>query len=75
MTHGTVKYINVKEGYGFITVDEVGPYAFFRYQTAQGTVFETISEDQEVEFEIAQGPLGPCPKDVRPLGCPVRTLH
>lgn len=75
MPQGTVKFINVKEGYGFIAVDDVGPYAFFRDQTAQGTVFETITEEQQVEFEITQGPMGPHPENIRPLGCPARILH
>lgn len=75
MTHGKVKFINIKEGYGFIAVDDIGPYAFFRYQTAQGTDFEAITEEQQVEFEITQGPMGPHPENIRPLGCSARTLH
>jgi CspA family cold shock protein len=75
MTQGTVKFINVKEGYGFIAVDDNGPYAFFRDQTAQGTAFETFTQEQLVEFEITQGPMGPRPQNIRPLGCSGRTLH
>jgi cold shock protein len=75
MTQGTVKFINLKEGYGFITVDDKGPYAFFRYQTALGTEFETFTQEQQVEFEITQGPMGPHPQNIRPLGSLGRTLH
>jgi CspA family cold shock protein len=75
MTQGTVKFINVKEGYGFLAVDDNGPYAFFRYQTAQGTEFETFTREQQVEFEITQGPMGPHLQNIRPLGSLGRTLH
>jgi CspA family cold shock protein len=75
MTQGTVKFINIKEGYGFIAVDDKGPYAFFRSQTAQGAAFETFAQEQQVEFEITQGPMGPHPENIRPLGRSSRTLH
>jgi len=57
MVKGTVKWFNDQKGYGFIT-QESGKDVFVHHKEIQGTGFKTLSEGQNVEFEIGQGPKG-----------------
>jgi len=54
---GTVKWFNVKKGYGFITRDE-GEDIFVHYRNLQGKGRRTISEGQRVEFVVIDGDKG-----------------
>jgi len=54
---GTVKWFNVKKGYGFITRDE-GDDIFVHYRNLQGSGRRTISEGQRVEFVVIDGDKG-----------------
>ena len=54
---GTVKWFNRKKGYGFIT-PESGSDVFVHHSAIQGEGYKTLSEGQEVEFEIEKGPKG-----------------
>ena len=63
---GTVKWFNADKGYGFITgEDGVDVFAHFSQINKDG--FKTLEEDQEVEFEIAQGPKGPQAENISVL--------
>lgn len=58
MANGTVKWFNGDKGYGFIT-QENGPEVFVHYSAiADTTGFKSLSEGDEVEFEVTQGPKG-----------------
>ena len=57
MTKGTVKWFNDSKGYGFIS-RESGADLFVHHSEIQGDGFKTLSEGQEVEFEVANGPKG-----------------
>ena len=58
MPRGKVKWFNESKGYGFIE-QENGPDVFVHYSAIEDQGFKTLSEGQEVEFEINQGEKGP----------------
>ncbi|MFC3994790.1 cold-shock protein [Nocardiopsis mangrovi] len=67
MAQGTVKWFNSEKGFGFIAVEGGGPDVFVHYSAIAGTGFRNLEEDQQVEFEITQGPKGPQASNVRGL--------
>jgi CspA family cold shock protein len=55
---GTVKWFNATKGYGFIE-REGGEDLFVHYSAIQGEGhYRSLSEGQEVEFSVEQGPKG-----------------
>lgn len=58
MPQGRVKWFNNAKGYGFI-VQEGGPEVFVHYSAIEGEGYKTLSEGQEVDFEIADSDKGP----------------
>lgn len=62
---GSVKWFNEAKGYGFIAQDNGGPDVFVHYSNITGNGFKTLKEGQQVEFEMGQGPKGPCATNVR----------
>ena len=64
---GTVKWFNVKKGYGFITRDQ-GDDVFVHYRNIQGDGNrKSISEGQRVRFVVVSGDKGLQAEDVQPL--------
>ncbi len=57
MERGTVKWFNQAKGFGFIKRAE-GPDVFVHYKAIEGEGFKTLNENDEVEFEVQQGPKG-----------------
>ena len=57
MAKGTVKWFDDKKGYGFIAPEE-GDDVFVHHSSIQGEGFKTLSEGENVEFEITDGPKG-----------------
>jgi len=55
---GTVKWFNDAKGFGFITRPS-GADVFVHHSSIQGEGFRSLSEGQEVEFEVVQGEKGP----------------
>lgn len=55
---GTVKWFDVKKGYGFIA-QEKGEDVFVHYSAIQADGFKTLEEGQAVEFDVVQGNRGP----------------
>lgn len=55
--NGKIKWFNESKGFGFITRED-GVDIFVHYTAIQGNGFKTLSEGQEVSFEIADGPKG-----------------
>jgi len=58
MAVGKVKWFNEIKGYGFITTEE-GTDVFVHYSAIEGDGFRTLNENDDVEFEITEGPKGP----------------
>ena len=54
---GRVKWFSDQKGFGFIEQPN-GEDLFVHYTAIQGDGFKTLSEDQEVEFDIVEGPKG-----------------
>ncbi|MGA7579015.1 MAG: cold shock domain-containing protein [Desulfobaccales bacterium] len=60
---GKVKWFNDSKGFGFIT-RENGPDVFVHHTAIQGEGFRSLAEEQDVEFEVTQGPKGPQAQNV-----------
>ena len=57
MPEGKVKWFNEQKGYGFISRDD-GDDVFVHYSEIVSSGFKTLVEDQEVSFELKEGPKG-----------------
>lgn len=55
---GTVKWFNDAKGFGFIK-QENGPDVFVHFSAIQADGFKSLAENDEVEFEVTEGPKGP----------------
>ena len=66
-TQGTVKWFSNEKGYGFISRAD-GEDVFVHFIAIQGEGFKTLTEGQEVEFDIVDGPKGQQAANVRPAG-------
>jgi CspA family cold shock protein len=60
---GKIKWFNDAKGYGFIEREE-GDDVFVHFSAIVGEGFRTLSEGQEVEFEVVQGQKGPQAENV-----------
>jgi CspA family cold shock protein len=58
MATGTVKWFNESKGFGFISNDEGGDDIFVHFSAIQGSGFKTLTEGQQVSFEVTKGPKG-----------------
>jgi cold shock protein len=63
---GTVKWFNPDKGFGFITRED-GPDVFVHFSAIQGEGYRNLEENQQVEFDVTQGPKGPQAANVRPV--------
>ncbi len=54
MAKGTIRRIIADRGFGFIQAEE-GTDLFFHRNDLEGVEFASLSEGQEVEFEMGQG--------------------
>ncbi len=66
MAQGTVKWFSDQKGYGFIEQDN-GEDIFVHHSEIQGTGFKTLSEGDNVSFEVGAGQKGPAAQDVRKM--------
>lgn len=63
MTNGTVKWFNDRKGFGFIE-QENGPDVFVHHSAINSSGFKTLSEGDNVSFDIEQGQKGPAAANV-----------
>lgn len=64
---GKVKWFNDQKGYGFITPEDGSKDLFVHHTSILGEGFKSLSENQEVEFEVEQSPKGPRAGNVKPI--------
>jgi len=57
-TTGTVKWFNETKGFGFIE-QQNGPDVFAHFSAISGSGFKTLTEGQQVQFNVTQGQKGP----------------
>ena len=68
MATGTVKWFNSEKGYGFIAPSDGTPDVFAHYSAiVSAGGFGNLEENQQVEFDVAQGPKGLQAENIRPL--------
>lgn len=64
MPQGTVKWFNDQKGYGFISM-EGGDDVFVHQASIEMEGFRSLSEGDNVEFELVDGEKGPSAQNVR----------
>jgi len=67
MATGTVKWFNESKGFGFISPSEGGSDIFVHFSAISGDGYKTLSEGQQVEFDIVDGQKGPQASNVTTL--------
>jgi CspA family cold shock protein len=58
MADGTVKWFNDSKGFGFIETPD-GDDVFVHFSAINADGFKTLSEGQQVTFDVTQGAKGP----------------
>ncbi|WWO95715.1 MAG: transcription antiterminator/RNA stability regulator CspE [Candidatus Dasytiphilus stammeri] len=61
---GNVKWFNESKGFGFITPEDGSKDVFVHFSAIQSNGFKTLTEGQQVEFEITTGAKGPAAANV-----------
>ena len=64
MSSGKIKKLNRDRGFGFISGN--GTDYFFHRSEVKETSFESLNEDQMVDFDVQDSPKGPRAVNVRP---------
>jgi cold shock protein len=67
-TTGTVKWFNDAKGFGFITPSNGGKDCFVHHSAIQANGFRTLTEGEQVEFDLVEGQKGPAAENVVRLG-------
>jgi len=65
-TTGRVKWFDEKKGFGFIERED-GNDVFVHFKAINGSGYKTLTEGQEVQFEVERGQKGPQASNVVPV--------
>lgn len=65
MTTGKVKWFDSTKGFGFITPDDGSKDVFAHHTAIQGDGYKSLSENQEVTFDVTEGAKGPQASNIR----------
>jgi CspA family cold shock protein len=55
---GKVKWFDATKGYGFITPDDGSKDVFAHHSAILGDGYKSLTENQQVTFDVEQGPKG-----------------
>jgi CspA family cold shock protein len=66
MATGKVKWFNDAKGFGFITPDDGGKDLFAHHSSIQMSGFKSLKENQQVQFDVVDGPKGPAAANIKP---------
>ena len=58
LLEGTVKWFNNEKGFGFIQPNDGGKDVFVHFSAIQVEGYKTLTEGQEVNFEVSEGERG-----------------
>ena len=64
MATGTVKWFNDSKGFGFIAPTDGSKDVFVHFSAIASDGFRSLTEGQQVTFEVEDGPKGPQAKNV-----------
>jgi CspA family cold shock protein len=62
---GKVKWFDAAKGYGFITPDDGSKDVFAHHSAILGDGYKSLTENQQVTFDVEQGPKGPQAINIR----------
>lgn len=65
MATGTVKWFNATKGFGFIAPSDGGADVFVHFSAIEGDGYKSLTEGQEVSYEVVDGPKGPQASQVK----------
>jgi CspA family cold shock protein len=67
MPTGVVKWFDEKKGFGFIKPPDGGGDIFVHYSVIKDEGFKTLTQGQQVEYNVTMGPRGPQATEVTKL--------